>query len=94
MDLVGDNVTVGTSPTLVYQFTPSQLNAVGFKALADLTIGSRSVTPTNGLVLAAGEAWGFNHDDFSRAYPYRGVVHQIYAVAAVETKVRIFSWKW
>lgn len=81
---------MGTSSTPIFEFVPSQLHSVIFKATGALEIGHQGVQAGSGLELGAGEAIGFDHKDFRMSVD--DSVVRISAVAAVATTIQVFGF--
>ena len=92
MRLIAYDVQVGTTPTQVLAFRPRELHSVILKAKAALEIGDTSVSSGKGFTLSAGEALGFNHQDFDMEDNASNELQYIHAVAAVATEIRVFGW--
>jgi len=96
MKLIAYGKTVGTVPTLIFSFRPSELHTIAFKvdsSKGSIEIGTDGVEIGAGFELAAGEALGWNHQDFDKNDPTSAEMQFVYAVASVApSHVRVYGW--
>lgn len=89
MRLSGTKIIVGTTPTVVFAFVPSQFNSVAFQATAGIEIGVGGVVVGEGFPIAAGGSFGFNREDIDTSSTD---LVRIYAVASAPTNVRVLHF--
>lgn len=89
MRLFSFNMAVGTTPAVLFSFTPSQLNSVAFQAVGAVELGVGGVSIGVGYPIAGGGSFGFNREDVD---PSDAALVSIYAVASAPTTVRVFGF--